>query len=522
MPLRKSLGTPGEPIRGEVATESSGTAQFILVDGSRRILISPSSTTIVSPSGTQQVDLIRWGGTQQTGFDFITRFTGTVMTQIGGTVSAIQGTSPWTTRTDSSSTVNVSGTVITGNTSTINTIPTGTQQSDIRLWGGTVQTGIDFATRLTSTLMSITGGTVSAIQGTSPWIVRSDSSSTVNISGTIITGNTSTTNILGTPTINISQWGGTIQSGFDFITRMTSTLMNLTGGTISVLQGTSPWSVKFSDNTSTVSVTGNVIVTTTSTISVLQGTTPWNVGSSAVSSTVVTNNTSTVNVAGTVDTGDRAGRVLGVLASNTSTVNVLQGTSPWTTRTDTSSTTNIAGTPNFNLSQIGTTSQTGFNLITRLTSTLMTVTSGSVNISGTIITGNTSTVNIAGTVITGDTSTTSLFGSASTVNIASSVVLPVDLFFTTGAVASITSTQFNVTTTAATLVAINVFRVGVLIKNRGAGDLLIKHGVPPTATDFDYYLKTDQERQYDYIFRWIGDIQGITASGSSTVTVLDF
>ena len=76
---------------------SSGTAAYGLVDSSNRQIISPSSTITSIPSGTQDVDVVA----NSIG----------LMESTGGTLTTLQGTSPW---------------VISGTTS-----PSGTQDIDI-------------------------------------------------------------------------------------------------------------------------------------------------------------------------------------------------------------------------------------------------------------------------------------------------------------------------------------------------------------------------------------------------------
>lgn len=191
---------------------------------------------------------------------------GTILGQ-AGTVTALQGTSPWVTHQNNNGTVSVTGAVDTelpaaaslaDNTANPSTPSVGAfpHWYDGATWdrakgdsadGLLVNLGANNDVTVTGTV-SVSGGTalgqagtVTALQGTSPWVTHQSNNGTVSVSNTV------------TVTAN----GGTLLGQ---------------AGTVTALQGTSPW-VTHQNNNGTVSVTGtpNVHVTNSGTIAALPG-----------------------------------------------------------------------------------------------------------------------------------------------------------------------------------------------------------------------------------------------------------
>jgi len=84
-----------------------------------------------------------------------------------------------------------------------------------------------------------------------------------------------------------------------------------------------------------------------------------------------------------------------------------------------------------------------------------------------------------------------------------------------------TSTAFNVTTTAATLVAANSDRIFLGIRNLGSNVVLLRHGAPPSTTAYDLYLNTDDYYEINQMNLFTGNIQIIASTLTSTVTVIE-
>lgn len=210
---------------------------------------------------------------------------------VSGTITALQGTSPWV----------VSGTITTS--------------PNVNVHDGS---GNSISSTGTSLDVNVTdfpavqpvSGTVTALQGTSPWVVSGTVAATQ--SGVWTTGRT---------------WA--LTSGTDSVSAVQS-------GVWTVQQGTPPWSVSVTNFPATQPVSG--------TVTVLQGTSPW-----VVSGTVAATQSGTWTTGRTwaLSSGTDSVTVAGTVA-------VTQSTSPWVVS---GTVTANAGTGNFTVVQ-----PTGTNL----------------------------------------------------------------------------------------------------------------------------------------------------------------
>jgi len=186
--IQTPTGIQEVSLLGRYTTDTSGTLQAIRSDADGNLYVAGTITAI--PSGTQDIDIVAqsnvplinqlYAGTNQVGYVGIT----------GGTISLTAGANQVVLRSGT----NVIGSLY-GTTSTINAV---------------IQTD-------NASLMKTTGGTLTALQGTSPWV----------ISGTVQTGaGTQDVDIVGQSQIPlISQlYAGTNQVGY----------VGITGGTISL------------------------------------------------------------------------------------------------------------------------------------------------------------------------------------------------------------------------------------------------------------------------------------------------
>lgn len=204
---------------------------------------------------------------------------------ISGTVIALQGTSPWT----------VDGTIDVGNFPAIQAVSQSGVWTTGRTW--TLASGTDSVNVGNFPATQPVSGTVTALQGTSPWVV----------SGSITTS----------PDVNVHDGSGNAISSTG-----TSLDVNVTDfpATVAVTQSTSPWVVS-----------GSVAVTNfPATVAVTQSTSPW-----VVAGTIIADQgTSPWVVSGTV-AATQSG-AWSVAVSNfpavqpvSGTVTANQGTSPW-------------------------------------------------------------------------------------------------------------------------------------------------------------------------------------------------
>lgn len=257
-----------------------------------------------------------------------------------GSVTALQGTNPWITNTGGS----VAAVIIGGS------VATATTNSSVML--------LNSANVI---------GSVATLQGTVPWVVKSQDSSVIAyqaagsvlaVSATINTGNSSVTllngsNVIGSVTAlqGTNPWitniGGSVAAviiGGSVATATTNSSVTLLNGSnvigsVTALQGTNPWLQTFSNSSIIATQLAGSILATSATVTMsnssvmllnganvigsvtaLQGTNPWNISSiyGNISGSVVSTQGTSPWVISSI-----YGNISGSVVST-------QGTTPWT------------------------------------------------------------------------------------------------------------------------------------------------------------------------------------------------
>lgn len=85
----------------------------------------------------------------------------------------------------------------------------------------------------------------------------------------------------------------------------------------------------------------------------------------------------------------------------------------------------------------------------------------------------------------------------------------------------VTNSPFTVTTAAVVILPANPSRASASIFNSGNTTVFLREGITPviTATSYNYPLPPNRLWEPDSNFRFLGAVQAITASGSSTLQV---
>lgn len=85
----------------------------------------------------------------------------------------------------------------------------------------------------------------------------------------------------------------------------------------------------------------------------------------------------------------------------------------------------------------------------------------------------------------------------------------------------VTNSPFTVTTTAVVILPANALRASASIFNSGSTTAFLREGSTPaiTASNYNYPLPPNRLWEPDSNFRFLGAVQAITASGSSTLQV---